>query len=141
MRTLNILLAVLFLVSSVDLVYAQYGQKSSQNSETKKSGGANVLTPKGAKLIKKDGATFVENLRDYTSRKFTEVEGRVKSLEADNASLKKTVEDLKSTVASLQKQLAALTQKVSSKEQAVQTPAQSKGSGNAADEPGANSQQ
>jgi len=142
MRKANVLLAVLFFVFSVNLSYAQYGKKSSQQTEVKKSGGANIVTPKGAKLIKKDGATFVENLRDYTSRKFTEVESRLKTLETDNASLKKSLEDLNKTVSSLQKQLAVLTQRVSNKEQIGQTPAQSKESANEpAEQPGATSQQ
>jgi len=116
MRKAGVLLAVLFFVFSVNLSYAQYGQKSSQGTEVKKLGGANVVTPKGAKLIKKDGATFVENLRDYTSRKFTEAESRLKSLETDNAALKKYLEDLNKTVANLQKQLSVFAQKESVKE-------------------------
>lgn len=134
MKKPSVLLAVILFAFLVSLVYAQqYGQRT---------GGANVTVPKGTKLIKKDGATFVENLRDYTSRKFTEVEGRVKNLETDNANLKKSVEDLKSAVASLQKQLAALTQKASSKDQTGATGTQSTGSDNGpADQSGATSQQ
>lgn len=112
-------IAILFSVVSLTYFYAfaydQSGQKTKTSSatEVKKAGSASVVAPKGSKLIKKDGATFVEGLREYTSRKVSELEGRVKKLEAENSELKKSFEDLKKTVSGLQKAITVTAQKES----------------------------
>lgn len=114
MRKGALLLTFTFFVFCAVTVNAEeYGQKSkgSAGVEVKKSGGANVLAPKGSKLIKKEGATFVEGLREYTSRKFSEVENRLRIIETENAQLKSSVEELKKSVSSLQKALLVSTQK------------------------------
>lgn len=118
MRIINIFVFIVFLATAAGYANSRaYGEggKSGYGTEVKKSGGANVVTPKGAKLTKKDSVTFVEGLREYTSRKFSEVEGRVKSLETENAQLKREVGDLKGAVANLKKELGALAQKESAK--------------------------
>lgn len=114
MRKAGVSFAVIaFIFCAVSVNAQEYAQKgkSSQGVESKKIGGASVIAPKGSKLIKKEGATFVEGLREYTSRKFAEVESRLKNLESENAELKKAIAELNGKIQQLRNELVVSAKK------------------------------
>jgi len=61
--------------------------------EILKVGDANILVPKGTRLRKEGDLNVVENISEYSSRKFLETEKRFDRLELDQIMLKNRVED------------------------------------------------
>lgn len=69
--------------------------------EILKVGDAKVLVPKGTQMRKQGDMNIVEDISEYSSRKFVEIEGRFEALEnttkrmqAEMAEIKEMIEDL-----------------------------------------------
>ena len=75
------------------------GQQSATNippgMEVIKVGKANVVVPKGTKIRRGGDVMFLENINEYSARKFSEIEDRLSKIEATLSELETAGESSK----------------------------------------------
>lgn len=101
MATGRVNLLILFFIFSALSGYAQeneIGERTelSPGVEVIKVGPTNIIVPKGATVTKKDGMLLIEDIGQYTGRRFEAVEERLSQIEATQEDLRKELEGLKS---------------------------------------------
>lgn len=89
-----VLLFPVFLLALSIVAHAKDDSKPTPpGMEILKVGDANILVPKGTRMRKEGDLNVVEDISEYSSRKFLETEKRFDRLELDQIILKNRVED------------------------------------------------
>jgi len=110
MEKAKFLLAAFILALSVISVFAQEETQEYTNQtnmdvgpgmEVIKHGNVNVIVPKGAKVREEGGKLTIEDIGDYTGRKFEETDQRLAAIEETQQELREKIEQLTQAIADL----------------------------------------
>ena len=102
------LAAVSFLLTLCALpLYA--AEKPPAGMEYKKIGDARVLVPKGTRIRKEGDLNVVEDISEYSSRRFVDIDGRLDKAESDYAGL---ADDMKSAFEGIESRLKKMEESI-----------------------------
>lgn len=109
MKKAKFFLAAFILALSVISVFAQGAQEHTNQTnmdvgpgmEVIKHGNLNVIVPKGAKVREEGGMLTIEDIGDYTGRKFEETDQRLAAIEETQEELREKIEQLTQAIADL----------------------------------------